>query len=259
MSDAWEPFRRATPARIGLGRKTSLSTAEVLAQKLAHARAQDTVHAPWDAGALREALRKRGRRSEILATLADTREAYLARPDRGRALEPSSLAAFAHAAKGPWDVAFLVSNGLSSAAISRHGEALLTSACARLDGLSVAPLALAPNARVAAGDPLGEALAARVVVVVLGERPGLSSTDSLGIYVTAAPRRGRTDAERECLSNVCPGHGLGVDEAAAMLRARIDLALATNRTGVLSAGASPVLASGAVLAADDVAPSARRS
>ncbi len=253
MSDAWDVFRRATPARIGLGRRTSLSTREVLAQKLAHARAQDTVHAPWDVEALRRALATHGLRAEIVPTLAGTREQYLARPDRGRVLEPRSLAAFAQTAEGPWDVAFLVSNGLSSVAVTRHGEALVSRVCARLHGLSVAPLALAPNARVAAGDALGEALRARVVVVVIGERPGLSSTDSLGIYVTAAPRQGRTDAERECISNVCPGRGLGIDDAAGILRGRIDRALATNRTGVLGAGASPVLVAG------DDDPSAGRS
>jgi ethanolamine ammonia-lyase small subunit len=225
-------LRRYTPARIGLGRAgPALPTAEVLALALAHARARDAVHAALDVPGLGAALRALGVSPSIVRSAAPDRAAYLARPDLGRQLAPGSAAALGPAPTAP-AVAVLIADGLSAVAAQRHAAPLLAELRARApERWGGAPTVVALQARVALGDAVGAVLGARLVAVLIGERPGLSSPDSLGVYLTFDPRPGRTDAERNCVSNVRP-EGLPYAEAARRIDWLVREALARGGTGV---------------------------
>ncbi|HTW46586.1 MAG TPA: ethanolamine ammonia-lyase subunit EutC [Acidobacteriaceae bacterium] len=214
--DAWARLRRWTPARIGLGRAgSSLPTQPMLDFELAHARARDAVHAAFDADALARALRDAGFGDAILvSSQARDRMEYLLRPDLGRSLDSDSRERL-HAAS-PGAFAVVIGDGLSALAPARHAVPLLVELRRQLDLWPNVTIVVANLARVALGDEIGEILRADAVVVLIGERPGLSSPDSLGLYFTWAPRVGRTDAERNCISNVRP-QGLPYAEAAARL------------------------------------------
>lgn len=237
-TDAWPELRRHTPARLALGRAgSSLPTAEVLAFQLAHAQARDAVWTPLDSPALRAALEAENWPVLEVRSAAEDRHAYLARPDWGRRLHAECRETLV--ADRSFDVVFVASDGLSSTAVQRHVPPLLRALRPLLEGLTLAPIVIATQARVALADAVGERLAAKLAVSLIGERPGLSSPDSLGAYVTFAPRVGLTDAARHCLSNIRP-EGLGHAAAAAQLAALIHTALVTRRSGVaLSAPALP--------------------
>ncbi|MGZ5180463.1 MAG: ethanolamine ammonia-lyase subunit EutC [Ramlibacter sp.] len=228
----WSELRRFTPARIGLGRSgVALPTAEVLAFGLAHARARDAVHTPLDTDALEAALRQAGFDVLQACSRAPDRATYLRRPDLGRQLDPSFAASSGALPSAP-DIALVVGDGLSSLAVQRHAVPLLAAVRERLPtGLTCSPVVVVRQARVAVGDDVGERLRARLAVVLIGERPGLGSPDSLGIYLTHAPRRGRHDAERNCISNVRP-EGLPIGAAAHKVAWHIGQALQRGLTGV---------------------------
>ncbi|GAC1631962.1 MAG: ethanolamine ammonia-lyase subunit EutC [Nevskia sp.] len=232
--DAWLALRRHTPARIALGRSgASLTTRALLAFGIAHAQARDAVAAALDIEALDAALRAIGVQKTVhVCSGAADRAAYLARPDWGRRLSPSSRQAIA-ALRGetPPDVVFALSDGLSATAVQRQAAAFVEAVLPRLEGLAVAPLVIATQARVALADDIGEQLGARIAVSLIGERPGLSAADSLGVYLTYAPKPGRTDAERNCLSNVRP-EGLPPAEAARQAAELIRVMLARRLSGV---------------------------
>ena len=227
VHDDWGGWRRFTPARIALGRTGgSLPTAEVLALELAHAQARDAVHRPLDKPRLLAAL---GSEALLVSSAAGDRATYLRRPDLGR-----RLAAEAIVPRRPCDLVFVLADGLSPAAVESHGPAVLTAAQGQLapDLLSVGPVVVATQARVALGDAVAAAMGARAVAVLIGERPGLSSPASLGIYLTWAPSPGRTtDADRNCVSNIWAG-GLSPEAAAATLAWLFRAARALGRTGV---------------------------
>lgn len=221
--DPWATLRRHTPARIALGRSgAALPTHELLRFAAAHAQARDAVHVPLDGPALAAALAAQGWPSGLVASRAPTREAYLRRPDWGRRLDEASVArlqALAATQAAGWDLAIVAADGLSATAVQRHAPPLLAALQARWaatpehPALRLAPLTIATQARVALGDEVGALLGARAVLVLIGERPGLSAPDSLGAYLTHAPRLGRSDAERNCVSNIRPG-GLPLAAAA---------------------------------------------
>jgi ethanolamine ammonia-lyase small subunit len=214
--DLWARLRQWTPARIGLGRAgASLPTQPMLAFELAHAQARDAVHAAFDADALAQALHDAGFGHPIVVrSQARDRMEYLLRPDLGRSLDPE-IRALLRPVPGR-ALAVVIGDGLSALAPARHAVPLLAE-LRRQSGLPENITVVVANlARVALGDEIGERLRAEAVVVLLGERPGLSSPDSLGIYLTWAPRVGRSDAERNCISNVRP-EGLPYAEAAARL------------------------------------------
>ncbi|MGD0958255.1 MAG: ethanolamine ammonia-lyase subunit EutC [Methylomonas sp.] len=220
MTDPWFELRRYTQARIGQGRAgCAMPTAAQLDFQLAHAEARDAVHQCWHVGPFAEAVTAMGGRALVLATPIIDRRHYLQRPDLGRRLDWASrdiLQAYdAEAA----DVALIVTNGLSSTAVDSHGLALLKEVMAAYTGcgLKLGPVCLAANARVALADEIGALLNARLAVIIVGERPGLSAADSLGAYLTYAPRVGNSDAERNCLSNIRPPLGLSYRAAAAKL------------------------------------------
>ena len=231
--DPWAPLRRLTAARIALGRSgAGLPTKPCLDFAVPHALARDGVHAPVDADGLQAALAADGWPSLRVHSAAPDRGAYLQRPDWGRRLDEPGAALLAAqspvAGEGPL-LALVLADGLAALA-AWHALPLLAALRPALPHWRFAPVVLAQQARVALGDPVGAALGADVVVVMLGERPGLSSPDSLGLYLTWAPRPGRSDAERNCISNVRP--------------AGLAPALAALRLAALLEGARPLGASG---------------
>ena len=201
-------LRRLTPARIALGRTgTSMPTSAQLDFQYAHAQARDAVHLPFDHIELRSQLAERGRESLLLHSAATDRNSYLQRPDLGRKLSDQSaqtLRDYALSHPGGIDLAVVVADGLSALAVHRHTLPFL----ARMEeqtaaeGWSLSPVILVEQGRVAVADEIGELLGAKMVVILIGERPGLSSPDSLGLYFTYNPKVGLTDAYRNCISNV---------------------------------------------------------
>ncbi len=207
-------LRRLTPARVGLGRAgASLTTQALLEFTLDHARARDAVHASFEAPAIAAALNERGASALIVSSLVADRADYLKRPDLGRKLALESRVAVEGQGSGACDISLVIADGLSPAAINAHALSLVAALLPKLDGLSLGPIVVASGARVALGDEIGALLKARMTIMVIGERPGLSAPHSLGAYVTVAPKPGRSDAERNCVSNI-QAAGLSFDEAA---------------------------------------------
>jgi len=232
-ADPWHHLRTLTAARIGLGRAGgSLPTRELLAFGLAHAQARDAVRQPLDDEALGQALDERGFAHLSIHSAAADRTEYLRRPDLGRRLVEADRNRLAAAAPEPSpDLVLVLADGLSATAVQRHALPMLDALQPRLADWTLAPIVIALQARVALGDEIGALLRARQLVMLIGERPGLSSPDSLGIYLTHAPRPGRVDAERNCISNVRPD-GLSFEQAAARLSFLMRGAHALGRSGV---------------------------
>ena len=201
-------LRRLTPARIALGRTgTSMPTSAQLDFQYAHAQARDAVHLPFDSAGLSSQLAERGRASLLLHSAASDRNSYLQRPDLGRKLSGESAQAlrdYALANPDGVDLAIVVADGLSALAVHRHTLPFLARMEDQIvsDGWSVSPVILVEQGRVAVADEIGELLGAKMTVILIGERPGLSSPDSLGLYFTYNPKIGLTDAYRNCISNV---------------------------------------------------------
>jgi len=215
----WQTLRTLTDARIGLPRTgASLATSALLDFRLAHARARDAVAARLDPDALDAALRELGLQTWQCRSAAPDARAYLLRPDLGRRLDPDDAARLS-ACRPPADLAFVLADGLSARAVQSHGPALLRVLLPQLAaaGWRLAPTALVRHGRVAIGDEIGQRLAARCVAVLIGERPGLSSPDSMSAYITWGPRVGCTDAQRNCVSNIRPAGLAPVDAAAKIL------------------------------------------
>ncbi|MGQ0511903.1 MAG: ethanolamine ammonia-lyase subunit EutC [Betaproteobacteria bacterium] len=221
-------LRALTPARIAIGRAGSgVPTSELLGFGLAHARARDAVHRALDVDAVVSGLRGLGLAPAVVRSAAPDRATYLRRPDLGRRLAEGQAIP-----KRVSEIGVVVADGLSALAVERHAvplvRALLELAPQRWAG---AGCCVALQGRVALGDEAGERMGAQLVVVLVGERPGLSSPDSLGAYLTFAPRPGRTDAERNCVSNIRP-QGLGYEAAARRIDWLAAAALARGLTGV---------------------------
>jgi len=228
-NDPWDKLRQFTDARIGLGRVgTSIPTNELLRFQLSHAQAIDAVHVPLGSEALLEEFEKSTLicpllPAFVLHSCASNRMEYLQRPDLGRQLDDASLFRLQqfdneNTADEQYDLAIVIADGLSSYAIANHArpfiEALLTQLKAdQTKEWHIAPISIVKQARVAVGDDIGEALGAKEVLLLVGERPGLSSPDSLGLYLTWNPTRGMEDSLRNCISNVRP-QGLNYSAAA---------------------------------------------
>lgn len=234
--DTWGVLRQFTNARIALGRAgNSLPTAPLLAFNLSHAQARDAVHHPLDVDTLHEQLRANGFATLDVQSAAPDRQHYLRRPDLGRRLCGPSRDMLAQAAvdvptEAP-EVVFVIADGLSAFAAERQAVPLLLAVSAQLSDWRVGPVVVARQARVALGDEIGEMLHARFVVMLIGERPGLSSPDSLGIYLTYAPKVGCSDAQRNCISNIRP-EGLSFAAAAHKLHYLMSHARRLGLTGV---------------------------
>ena len=232
--DRWASLAALTPARIALGRAgPSLPTREVLSFAFDHARARDAVHIPLDAPSVTRQLQAMGFETLEVDSAAADRATYLRRPDLGRRLAPASQALLDSRPPCRTDVQLIVADGLSSTAVHAHAAPLLGALAphAGAQGWRLGPVVLAHQARVALGDEIGERMGARFVVLLVGERPGLSSADSLGAYLTYAPRVGRTDAERNCISNIRPA-GLSYEDAALRIAWHVSESLRRGYSGI---------------------------
>lgn len=236
----WEALQAFTTARIALGRAgSSLPTQAVLEFEHAHARAKDAVAANFDPERLKvlrtELEQVTGAPTYLVSSQAKTRETYLTRPDLGRLLGEDETEQLVTVAQGgPYDLAVIVGDGLSAAAPAQHAAPLLsalTPLLRRPRPLRLAPVVVARGARVALGDPIGATLGASLSLVLIGERPGLTTPESLGAYLTFAPRPSRLDAERNCVSNIHAA-GLTYEAAARTLAQLIRGALEHALTGV---------------------------
>jgi ethanolamine ammonia-lyase small subunit len=239
-------LRDLTPARVGLGRAgASLPTEALLAFTLDHARARDAVHAAFDIAAITHGLGDLGVAALHVASRAADRKDYLRRPDLGRKLDPASHDRLESQGGGACDLAIVIGDGLSPSAVNAHAIELVRHLVPRLaaDGIAIGNVVIASGARVALGDEVGAILGARMMVMLIGERPGLSAPDSLGAYLTYGPRAGLTDAERNCVSNI-HGAGLGYDEAAFRIAWLVREGLTREVTGVAlkdESGGPPLL------------------
>lgn len=241
-ADPWTALREFTRARIALGRTgASQPTEALLSFTRAHALARDAVHEPLPAEAIAQSLRDVGLGAIHARSRAADRPEYLRRPDLGRRLDDASRDRLLRIrADAPVDAVFVVADGLSAFAASRHAVPLLCAVRPLLPGWSWGPVIVAEQSRVALGDEIGECLGARLVAMLIGERPGLSSPDSLGVYLTWSPHVGCVDAQRNCISNIRP-EGLPVEAAA-------------HKLALLAQGAKRLGASGIALKDDSDLP-----
>jgi ethanolamine ammonia-lyase small subunit len=224
--DPWAKLRLATRARIGLGRVgDAMPLGDVLEFQFAHAKARDAVHTRLDTAALAAAVPG----AVLVRSAAESREIYLRRPDLGRQLHPECAPLLR---PGDYDVAFVIADGLSATAVMQNAVPMLNAALARLADFKIAPVVIATQARVAIGDDIGQALGAKICAILIGERPGLTVAESLGIYLTFAPVRGVKDSARNCISNIHTKGGLSYEGAADMLAWLVREALRRKLTGV---------------------------
>ncbi|CAN5827307.1 ethanolamine ammonia-lyase subunit EutC [soil metagenome] len=235
---AWTEWRAATPARLALGRAGHATpTDETLRFGWAHAMARDAIHAPLATATIERALTRDGWAWRRAHSRAPDRTTYLRRPDLGRQLDPGDAERLRSEIdrspdSQPFDICIVIGDGLSSLAVERHAAPLLAALRPHLPGdWRFAPVVIASQSRVALADDVGEVFGAKLSVMLIGERPGLSSPDSLGVYLTYRPKRGRFDAERNCISNVRP-EGLSYTLAGFKLAWLMREALRLELTGV---------------------------
>jgi ethanolamine ammonia-lyase small subunit len=227
-------LRHLTPARVGLGRAgASLPTSALLEFTLDHARARDAVHAELDISAIAAGLDALGLQTLQVSSCAQSRKNYLRRPDLGRKLDAASQDLLASGRRGACDLAVVIGDGLSPSAVNAHAVELVRNLMPRLGsgGIALGPVVIASGARVALADEIGALLDARMVAMLIGERPGLSAPHSLGAYLTFAPKAGCTDAMRNCVSNI-HASGLSYDEAAFKVAWLVREGLARGVTGL---------------------------
>jgi ethanolamine ammonia-lyase small subunit len=245
-SDMAESLQQYTSARVSLGQAgPAIPTREQLRFQLDHALARDAVHAQLDVTAMLQGLEQRkmeclALRSAVASEPGGDRQLYLRRPDLGRTLHPDSretlLQSAAGAVKDP-DAVFVIADGLSALAVERHALPLLdafldiTKRFPPAEQWSIGPVCVVSQGRVAIADEIGELLHARLSIMLIGERPGLSAPDSLGVYITWNPRPGRTDAERNCISNI-RHEGLSYADAAQRIAFYMNEAKLLQATGV---------------------------
>ena len=214
-SDSWESLKAFTAARIALGRVgDSIPLSESLEFKLAHAHARDAVYSTLDHELLTDGLQHLGQPVIHVKSQAVTREQYLQRPDLGRLPDDRSVQLLQEQS-ADYDICIILADGLSAKAINQNGIPLISALLPLFIGMEyrVAPICLADQARVALSDHISHALHAKLCVMLIGERPGLSSADSIGVYLTYQPRPGLTDESRNCVSNIRPD-GLSFELAA---------------------------------------------
>jgi ethanolamine ammonia-lyase small subunit len=227
IADPWATLRTTTRARIGLARAgDAMAIKDVLEFQLAHAKARDAVHTSLDTAALKSELT--GPVIEVRSE-AENRETYLRRPDQGRRLHPACESLLT---PGDYDAVFIIADGLSATAVAANAVPMLGAALSRLQDFKIAPIIIATQARVAIGDDIGERLDAKLSVILIGERPGLSVAESLGIYLTYAPKRGTRDSARNCISNIHTKGGLTYATAADTLTWLMRESLRRKLTGV---------------------------
>lgn len=201
----WDLLKKHTPARIGLGRTgVSVTTRTLLEFNKAHARAKDALQADLDLDRIQNSLKALGSDVLLIHSKVNSKEEYLLRPDLGRELNPDFVSTLSNLANPKATISITITEGLSATAINKHAlpylDLLITALSKR--NLKLAPICMARSGRVAIADPIGSLLKATISIVLVGERPGLSSPHSMGVYITFGPKPGRTDAERNCISNI---------------------------------------------------------
>jgi len=227
-ADPFERLRARTPARVFLGRcGAALPTRALLEFQLAHARARDAVYQEFEPERMAAGLPSSELR--LVHSRASDRQMYLQRPDLGRRLDDRSAAVLV---QGDYEAVFVIADGLSARAVHEHAASTVAVTLAKIRGWRLAPVIVACRARVALGDEIGERLGAQLAVVLIGERPGLSAPDSLGVYLTWQPRVGRLDSERNCISNIRPPTGLSYEQAATRLAWLMNAARRLRLSGV---------------------------
>lgn len=232
--DPWTSLRSLTGARIALGRVgAALPLSEVLALKMAHAQARDAVFSEIDIASLQPALQSSGFPVYLLHSQASERSDYLQRPGSGRLLNKDSVDRLRASGEPGCDIVIVLADGLSAAAVNTHAIPLLTHLVTLLQpsGYAIGPVCLVQQGRVAVADEIGSLLGARLSLILIGERPGLSSPDSLGAYVTYNPRPGLTDEARNCISNIHAA-GLSYPVAAAKINYLVQASLRLQLSGV---------------------------
>ena len=234
IPDPWAGLRRFTDARIALGRAgVAIPVGETLSFRLSHARARDAVHTKFDAEGVAAKIAALGVEAVLVESAAKDRAEYLTRPDLGRKLSARSETLLESRKETGCDIALVVGDGLSSRAIHENSVPFLEAflpLCRRV-GLSVGPVCVASQSRVALADAVAERLHAKVVAILIGERPGLSSPDSMGVYMTHSARTGTTDEARNCISNIRPA-GLPPPVAAIKLAYLVGESLTRSLSGV---------------------------
>lgn len=231
--DPWAGLQKFTEARIGLGRcGSSLPLSESLKFRLAHAKARDAVHQPMQMELLAGQIESAGYKTLLLASSVKHRAEYLVRPDKGRILGADSKEQVKEQPKG-FDISIVICDGLSAPAIHQSSVdvALGFLEVVGRTSLTAGPICLVENGRVAIGDEIGSILGSKITVMLIGERPGLSSPNSLGVYLTYAPHPGITDESRNCISNIRPG-GMTTADAVRKLAYLVELGLRFSKTGV---------------------------
>ena len=232
QKNPWELLRRYTNARIAPGRVGgSMPTKPILQFRVDHAMAKESVQQDWNAWNTKQALEEKGLSSLVVQSQADSKLLYLQRPDLGKSLDTKSVDLLNSSSGTNSDIGVVISEGLSAWAVERHVIPLLEKFLPLVSDLTSGPIILAKYGRVALGDEIGELLGCRLVIVCIGERPGLSSPDSLGIYITYRPTKGTTDERRNCISNI-HSRGLSYEEAAQRLHYLCRGALDRKLTGV---------------------------
>lgn len=235
VPDSWESLKAFTRARIALGR-TGIAPPlnEVLNFKMCHAHARDAVYSILEVNELEEALQQFQSSVVTVASQAGDRSVYLQRPDYGRKLDKISLDNLKNESSYSVDVSITVADGLSATAINKHAVPVLKKLIPRLKQsvLTIAPIVIARQARVAIADEIGSLLNAKLSLILIGERPGLSSPDSMGAYITYNPSPGTTDESRNCVSNIRP-EGLNYDLAAEKIVKLIKASLQLKLSGIM--------------------------
>jgi len=232
-TDPWESLKEFTAARIALGRAgDSIPIAQSLQFKLAHAHARDAVYSSLNTAALTGLLKQLGTTVLTLHSKAENRQQYLQRPDLGR-LPDSLTMEILNAQKTPCDICIVLADGLSANAINTNAIPLLTALLPLLSGMkyNLSPICLAEQARVAIADPVARVLKAKLSIILIGERPGLSAADSIGAYLTYNPKPGLTDESRNCVSNIRP-QGLAFQPAAEKIFYLVQEAFSKKLSGV---------------------------
>lgn len=231
----WASLKQFTSARIALGKTgVSIPLKECLHLRLAHAHAKDAVYSLLDKEFLMQTLRDAGLPVLWVCSKSANRDIYLQRPDLGRTLnEQSEENLKMNAVQSPPDIVIVIADGLSAAAVNKHAAtaAIVLSEKAKEAGFSIAPVVLAEQARVAIADEIGELLKAKLSIILIGERPGLSSFESMSAYITYKPKKGTTDESRNCISNI-KEDGLTTSVAAAKIMELVKAAFVTQTTGV---------------------------
>jgi len=232
MKDFWESLKALTHARIALGRAgNALPTAEWLMFKMAHSQARDSVWCELDPALLKEQLKIPKSQWIEVQSQCQTKQEFLLRPDLGRKLGTEFQEALPK--NESIDCVLILADGLAAQALHRHAQCFTDKFLELLaqKGFKSGPVVLARYARVALGDAIGEHLRARSVLVLIGERPGLGSSESLSIYFTYQPQVGKTDAQRNCISNI-QDRGIPPEHAAEMAVLLLEQALKKQLSGV---------------------------